>query len=314
MIISEVMGITGLTKKAINYYEEEGLLAPPVNSENNYRDYSVEDVNRLIQISILRQLDLPVKEIKGVISKPAILKKSLDEHIKKLDADISRLSKCRNIIDACISEIEGETCTLTSITKKLSILNEALKMDDRSKLGYMKKELLRIFPGNFGRVMIMFYGSFLNEPVDSPEKEDAWLSLVKLLDEAEPIVLTEGMETLYEDMSEEDLIKSSPGVFEYIGKIVSMTDEFKDQIKKEIYDAAKQVETDEKTKEGFLKVKAFKKSLNEQMNKVNFDERFDKSLKILSKDYTTYVNNMDEITKSLKFTVDDNGNIEEPKE
>lgn len=313
MKISEVMGIAGLTKKAINYYEEEGLLSPPVNSENNYRDYSVEDVNRLIQISILRQLDFPVKEIKEVICKPGVLIKSLEEHVKKLDNDISRLNKCRNIIDACISEIQVDTCTLTSVTKKLSILNDALKMDDRNKLGYMKKQLLRIFPGNFGRVMIMFYGSFLNEPIDTPEKKDAWLSLVNLLDKAEPIVLTDDMAAMYDDMSEEDLVKSSSGVSEYIDKMVALSDEFKEEIRNSYNVVVKKVETDEDAKERLLKVKAFKKSFNEQMNKVNFDERFDKCLRILSNDYCTYVNNMNEITKSIKFTVDDNGNIEEIK-
>jgi len=30
---------TGLTKKAIKYYENEGLINPLKNSENNYREY-----------------------------------------------------------------------------------------------------------------------------------------------------------------------------------------------------------------------------------------------------------------------------------
>ena len=65
MKISEVMEITRLTKKAINYYEEEGLIKPDVNPENNYREYSQSNVDELVQISVLRQLDVSVKLIRA---------------------------------------------------------------------------------------------------------------------------------------------------------------------------------------------------------------------------------------------------------
>jgi DNA-binding transcriptional MerR regulator len=309
MIISEAMGITGLTKKAINYYEEEGLLAPPVNSENNYRDYSVEDVNRLIQISILRQLNVPVKEIKEVLSRPESLKEKLQSQIRKLDNDISRLNKCRNIIDACISEMEEDNCTLTGVTKKLSVLNEALKMDDKSKIGYMKTQLLRIFPGNFGKVMFFVYGSFLNETVNTPEKDAAWLSLVKLMDEAEPVELTGDISSFYSDLSEEDLIKQSSIMNEYIGNMINPSEEFKEELRKSCESMADRVNNDINSKEQLAKIRSFKKSLNEQLNTIKFNERLDQSLRILSSDYCKYVENMDEITKTIDIKVDDSGNI-----
>ncbi|MBC7342044.1 MAG: MerR family DNA-binding transcriptional regulator [Clostridia bacterium] len=40
MNIWEVAKATGLTKKAIRYYEKMGLLSPAINQDNNYRDYS----------------------------------------------------------------------------------------------------------------------------------------------------------------------------------------------------------------------------------------------------------------------------------
>ena len=36
MNISDVAKITGLTSKAIRFYEEKGLVTPPMRSENGY--------------------------------------------------------------------------------------------------------------------------------------------------------------------------------------------------------------------------------------------------------------------------------------
>lgn len=38
MNISDVAKITGLTSKAIRFYEEKGLVTPPMRSENGYRN------------------------------------------------------------------------------------------------------------------------------------------------------------------------------------------------------------------------------------------------------------------------------------
>ena len=64
MRIKEVEQRTGLTAKAIRLYESKGLLKPARETENDYRDYTEEDVARLKTIAILRKLDLSVAEIK----------------------------------------------------------------------------------------------------------------------------------------------------------------------------------------------------------------------------------------------------------
>ena len=45
--IQEVADETGLTPRAIRYYEEVGLLAPAARSEGAYRLYDAEDLARL---------------------------------------------------------------------------------------------------------------------------------------------------------------------------------------------------------------------------------------------------------------------------
>ena len=49
MLRSEIQKETGLTRKAIEYYEDKGLIHPQ-KSENGYRDYSTEDLEILKKV------------------------------------------------------------------------------------------------------------------------------------------------------------------------------------------------------------------------------------------------------------------------
>ena len=52
--INEVAAETGLTTRAIRYYEEIGLLAPAARSDGDYRLYDASDLDRLVFIRSLR--------------------------------------------------------------------------------------------------------------------------------------------------------------------------------------------------------------------------------------------------------------------
>ena len=55
---------TGLTRKALEYYEEQGLVMP-LREENGYRRYSEKDIDKLNEISLYRKMGLSVSEIKA---------------------------------------------------------------------------------------------------------------------------------------------------------------------------------------------------------------------------------------------------------
>ena len=59
MLINEVCKRCGLTKKAIEYYEEQGLTRPQI-MENGYRVFSEDDVIQLNKIAVLRGLGISV--------------------------------------------------------------------------------------------------------------------------------------------------------------------------------------------------------------------------------------------------------------
>lgn len=82
MLRSEIQNKTGLTRKAIEYYEERKIIKPK-RSENGYRDYSEKDLEVLIKVSLYRKLGMSVPEIEkvifsGVNSLSSILRKNIN--------------------------------------------------------------------------------------------------------------------------------------------------------------------------------------------------------------------------------------------
>lgn len=66
MLIHEVSKCTNLTKKAIEYYMEKGLVAP-ILQENGYRDFRREDVEILKRIGVLRKLGIGMEDIREIL-------------------------------------------------------------------------------------------------------------------------------------------------------------------------------------------------------------------------------------------------------
>ena len=66
MLLNEIVKEVGMTKRAIKYYEEKGLLS--VKKDNNgYRNYTKEDVETLKKISIYRKLGICIDDIKKLL-------------------------------------------------------------------------------------------------------------------------------------------------------------------------------------------------------------------------------------------------------
>ena len=79
MLRSEIQEKTGLTRKAIEYYENKDLVKPQ-KTINVFRNYSQEDLASLKKISVYRKLGLSVYEIKKILQdneniRPSFLRK-----------------------------------------------------------------------------------------------------------------------------------------------------------------------------------------------------------------------------------------------
>lgn len=97
MFINEVEHIVGLSKKSIRYYEENGLLSPKRNKENDYRIYSEDDIKTLKIIKFLRELGVTIKELQELQSGSLTLQECMKERIKQIDNETAHYEKAKNI-------------------------------------------------------------------------------------------------------------------------------------------------------------------------------------------------------------------------
>ena len=63
MKINQAAELAGITSKNIRFYEDQGLITPARDSINGYRDYSMEDVEQLCRIRLLRMLGISCENI-----------------------------------------------------------------------------------------------------------------------------------------------------------------------------------------------------------------------------------------------------------
>ena len=295
MKINEVIKITGLTRKAIYYYEEGGLIKPIKDTDNDYRIYTEKDVERLKQINALRKLDISVNDINSILNKPSEINEIMCKQLNLFKCRIKYLNKSKDIIENLIEDYNtGNGYKLTGNLEKL-IIN--LDMDEKACGGYMGKELERIFPGGFGRLMSMMYGAFLDEPIDNAEKEEAWTGLINALDSTVEIKYPEEikniLEEVFENINKEGLknfkTKNENLINNVITPINELTSEEKDVIDKKIENNKNNKDMAEKTRKLFEFLKE-----NPQL----LPEDFAKNLKVLSSRFRMFGENFGEIMKS----------------
>ncbi|GGP08183.1 MerR family transcriptional regulator [Oceanobacillus neutriphilus] len=65
--VKDMIVITGVTKRTLHYYDEINLLKPDSYSDKGYRMYNHENLKKLRMILLLKELDLPLKEITSII-------------------------------------------------------------------------------------------------------------------------------------------------------------------------------------------------------------------------------------------------------
>lgn len=85
MNIQELESRCGVTKQNIRFYERKGLLHPDRNLANNYREYNMEDVERLQFIKMMRKLDVSIEDIREVLEGRFPMEDLMQNHLEELE-------------------------------------------------------------------------------------------------------------------------------------------------------------------------------------------------------------------------------------
>ena len=102
MRIGELAGRAGISAKAIRYYEQVGILAPPARTPSGYRSYDQTALGRLEFVRAAQAVGLTLGEIRQVIAfrddgqaPCAHVSDLLQRHAADLDRRIRELQQLR---------------------------------------------------------------------------------------------------------------------------------------------------------------------------------------------------------------------------
>jgi DNA-binding transcriptional MerR regulator len=107
--VKQVAKLSGVSVRALHHYDEIGLLKPAFIGANGYRYYGQDELLRLQQILIHRELDIPLKEIGAILDRPGFDRlASLQQQRERLAAEATRYAQLVRTIDRTIASLQGD--------------------------------------------------------------------------------------------------------------------------------------------------------------------------------------------------------------
>lgn len=107
--VQELARLSGVSVRALHHYDEIGLLVPKQRSGKGYRLYDADDVLRLQQILIGRELGLALEEIRRSLDDPAFdRKQALLEQRRRLRAQADKTQALLRAVDAALATLESK--------------------------------------------------------------------------------------------------------------------------------------------------------------------------------------------------------------
>lgn len=179
MRIGDAAATTGLTKKAIKFYEAEGLITPRTDPQSGYREYD-DDIARLELIHTLRLLDVPVAEIREVLTGDTAIAEALQRALDRTTGRIERLEEGRLILRSLLERPPAAPADVRDEVRRLRRSVQAAREERRLHLA---DTLKRIFPGPFGRFMALLHAPFFDIELDTEAQKARWLRFVAYLDD-----------------------------------------------------------------------------------------------------------------------------------
>ncbi|EDU38707.1 MerR family transcriptional regulator [Clostridium sporogenes] len=105
--VKQVSDLTGISVRALHYYDEIGLLKPSEITEAGYRLYDDKALKTLQQILFFKELDIPLKDVKEIMSSPYFDKMQALKNQKKLL--LLKRKRLNGLIELINKTLKGES-------------------------------------------------------------------------------------------------------------------------------------------------------------------------------------------------------------
>lgn len=281
MYIKDVCKECKLTKKAIEYYEQQGLVSPTIE-DNGYRNYSNDDISVLKEIGALRKLGISIADIKNILSSPDKTA-ALAEYKYKIGLEVERSLARKKCLEQLLQDYD--------IERAISYIEENLERNFT-----IKEKLLQAFPGGYGMYLCIHFGQFLNGKIDTKEKEEAYNKIVDYLDTVSKVEFPKELEEYFlkelEQLKEEDMQKMNSSVTDAVYNVDRYLEENKEIIEKYL----EYRNSDEYKKSPAYKIQQL---LLQFQQESGYYDIFIENLKILSDSYSEYFEKLQEANKAF---------------
>lgn len=272
MLLNEIVKEVGMTKRAIKYYEEKGLLT--VNKDNNgYRNYSKQDVDTLKKISVYRKLGIGIKDIQKLLKtdNKSILLHIYQEKLQDHVLQNSELKALKQFIDDGNADKANELLDYQTVENAIESLLPG-------------KEWANYFKSHFK--------PFLNIKLITPEQKQALQNILEYCDKTTlkiPFMMQIGMK-IANTVSQE-----SKSADEMIAYYRDMNENEYSKLKERVYAGVKMKTGIMKYHPSFI---AQRKMQKELQNK-GYNDIFLPNLMVLSPKYAEYKKSLDALNNRI---------------
>lgn len=184
MLINEAARKCGITKKAVQYYVEQGLVDPKV-LENGYRDFSEEDTKVLKRVVLYRKLGLSIREIRRVLEDHGEISGIFYQRELELEQEKTKKEWLKRLAAGeAIEDLEPEIDPLSSNTIIIQKLGE-------------------LFPGYYGKIIRLHFSRYLTGKVETEEQKKAFHQIIEFFDRVPEIRLPDDLREYLDACMEE---------------------------------------------------------------------------------------------------------------
>ena len=184
MLINEAARKCGITKKAVQYYVEQGLVDPKV-LENGYRDFSEEDTKVLKRVVLYRKLGLSIREIRRVLEDRGEISGIFYQRELELEQEKTKQEWLKRLAAGeAIEDLEPEIDLLSSNTIIIQKLGE-------------------LFPGYYGKIIRLHFSRYVTGKVETEEQKKAFHQIIEFFDRVPEIRLPDDLREYLDACMEE---------------------------------------------------------------------------------------------------------------
>lgn len=175
--IGKFSQLTGLTRRALRFYETKGLIVSEKRGDNKYRYYSEEDRERVLKIQFFKKLGFSLEEVKEILN-------ILEE--KELLSELERVMEYR--MEDCINEISKMEKQKNDIKNILEMLKNyrTVSLNDLEKIESLDKK-------ERSNIMKTLRMEYVSKTIKGKRETNEDRTMVKETDQGSLYLIADGM-------------------------------------------------------------------------------------------------------------------------